>query len=850
MVVEELIGKVGFKVDGLNKLKDAEKAMQRLRDSLKDSSTALRSGLSVPASNLNAMAKGFDRSSVAARRLRSEVERTATAIRRSNLAVEANASSKPGRGSSAAQKRAEREALAIEVSHTRMVEAARARQRAKEAQTEINDRLGVKRPKAGSARASAAVFGARARDEELTSRAGLREDSARSRMIERARSRQAAQNAQVEINERLGVRKPRRGSARASASAFKDEGGGEKEPRERKGGPIASVRSGIGSTIGMGRAVAGGAAAYAAVRSIKSFAEAERAITRIGITAEATDAEIANVGKTALRIAQETSQPYENVVQGLDTMVAQGRSLKDSMAFLPAVAKTAQAAGAEVTDIARSADAVGTHLKVPAEEMEKAFDQMATAGKLGQFELKDMARYLPSLLPSAKAAGFEGNKGLSDLVSMLQVMRKGSGTGEEAATSMSDVLQKMESKTTIKKFDELLGEGKAEKAFAAARKEGENLVVVFERLAKAAIKGDISKLPQLIQDKEFARGARALLSMEGQWQNYSKTVSAANGTVEEDLARVNKNTQAGLDRLANNAADTGRSIGGALSTLANPVLEWYNQKSSENKEKLDEAKAKGWDSRLGRNVLGPFNRHVLGVPDTDQNLLSDPVRQAREAKLLRDRIDEAQKGIDFEIGTHRARLDTAPRKGSMYSTERRAAAERRVAQLEEEKAAIDKAVEAYDDMQAKVDEVTATRKRAAATSLSKKMDEAGPITSPALVAFGVRGAAQVSTGEATALPGDKAPLPPSRPAGLTQGIDRISQVLAEIETKSVAAGDALKTNLNVTVTPNVDLTQLEALISMTAKAKAAIMSLGSTTGGGAGLQKGSNAFTGASATTP
>lgn len=49
--------------------------------------------------------------------------------------------------------------------------------------------------------------------------------------------------------------------------------------------------------------------------------------------------------------------------------------------------------------------------------------------KLGKFELKDMARYLPSMLPAFEALGGEGQSGLRSLVAMLQVIRAGTGVG-------------------------------------------------------------------------------------------------------------------------------------------------------------------------------------------------------------------------------------------------------------------------------------------------------------------------------------------------------------------------------------------------------------------------------------
>ncbi len=67
------------------------------------------------------------------------------------------------------------------------------------------------------------------------------------------------------------------------------------------------------------------------------------------------------------------------------------------MSFLPAVVQTAQAAGAETSDIAASADALATSFKIAGSEMQGAFDILVAGGNAGKFELKDLARYLPSI---------------------------------------------------------------------------------------------------------------------------------------------------------------------------------------------------------------------------------------------------------------------------------------------------------------------------------------------------------------------------------------------------------------------------------------------------------------------
>lgn len=313
-----------------------------------------------------------------------------------------------------------------------------------------------------------------------------------------------------------------------------------------------SVGAGAGAAVsGIARGVAAVGGVYGAARFAKSavtdFAELDRRLRRIGITAGATEAEVKAGTEGLKNLAQQSATPLKDVLAGMEALTAQGRGFKEALDFMPSVIRTSQAAGAQADDIAKSADAISTHFKIAGKDIQGAFDVLVEGGKQGQFELKDMARYLPSLAPAAKAVGLEGQKGLRDLVAMLQVIRKGTGTAEEAASSMNNILQKMNSEETRKKFKKMGVD--LEAAFKKGKAEGKNLIEVFEDAAWKATKGDLSQLPKLINDMEFARGMRAILSLKGAWQDMSSTIAKnAPGSAMRDFNRVIADTESKLER--------------------------------------------------------------------------------------------------------------------------------------------------------------------------------------------------------------------------------------------------------------------------------------------------------------
>ena len=407
----------------------------------------------------------------------------------------------------------------------------------------------------------------------------------------------------------------------------------------------------------------GGPAALAA--SYKQYADIDRQITNIGITADASADDLAGVRKQIEGIAYETAQSSGKVTGGLEVLVAQGRTLKESLEFLPSVARTAAASNSAVADIAKTADSVGSNFKIAGREMQTAFDIMAAGGKAGQFELKDMSQYLPELAPAAAAAGFTGTRGLSQLVSMMQVVRKGSGSSSAAFDSMNNILQKMESQETqtkFKKFGVDLAAG-----MAKGRKEGRNLVEVFEELTARAVKGDLSKLPQLFTDLQFARGMRALMTYRGEWQKLDKVISStAAGTVARDLTRVTNDARAQIDRMFSAIENRAVQLGGLLAKVILPLDE--AAKRIERGENQTVNRIQEFARFTNANVIA--KAEISGAADRNEY---DPefrkLVDARKEMLTREAIEKERARLADEIAKlegKKAEITGNSGKGGMF----------------------------------------------------------------------------------------------------------------------------------------------------------------------------------------
>lgn len=332
-----------------------------------------------------------------------------------------------------------------------------------------------------------------------------------------------------------------------------------------------------------GTAIAAGG--YMAARAYGNYADLERRINRIVINADKGAEAIKPTMDTLRSVADDAKLPFEQVVDGFEALIASGRTLEESLAFLPSVATTAQASGAALTDIALSADSLAGSMKIDPSQMQKAFDILVAGGKAGKFELKDMAQHLPSLLPAFAALGYEGTEGLQKMVAMLQTVRNQAGSSSEAATYLGNVFNKMYSEETANKFEKNF-KIDLPAALTKAKKEGKDVLDVFLDMTELAIKGDLSKLTLLFTDSELQKGVRALLTQRDALESMNKSLGNVDGSTLKDFNQVVSDSEAKVQQLANNFDRFVTNVGKLAAIPLNPILETFN-------ESISDAEARG-----------------------------------------------------------------------------------------------------------------------------------------------------------------------------------------------------------------------------------------------------------------
>ena len=265
-------------------------------------------------------------------------------------------------------------------------------------------------------------------------------------------------------------------------------------------------RSRMGA-LGRGAATvaAGSAAAYAAVRPeverykaldmrLREVTWAAHGETRGADTAWLQTQGMAQTKALALALVQQNGGSSDLALDTMAGMLANGMSWADVQKNAAATHAMARAAGENGQYDGAAAAKLAKTFADNGLDVARASQMAAQSGMQGTFEIANMVRDLPSLLPDAKAAGFSGEAGLAYLLSALQSASNKAGTPDEAANNVKNVLQKTLSADTTKRMDKLLktsgSKADWQKMVLDGQKQGKNAVQVLADFAQTLLSKD------------------------------------------------------------------------------------------------------------------------------------------------------------------------------------------------------------------------------------------------------------------------------------------------------------------------------------------------------------------------
>lgn len=340
------------------------------------------------------------------------------------------------------------------------------------------------------------------------------------------------------------------------------------------------------------------AASLPIMAATKTAAAFEDTLRDIAITGEMTAKQESALGRTIRQSALQFNQLHSSVAEGIQVLTAGG--IQDAMElqkYAPILSKTATATRASVGDLGSVLLAFRNNLGIQASQSEQALNILTKAGKLGQFEILDMAKWLPSLSPMFQALGIQGPKAVAQMGAALQIARMGAGSNDEAANNFRNFMGKIIAPDTIKDFSKaginlkaslngLVNKGldpvsamlqiitnavgkegpAAAKAFETALKSKDEM----ERQMALSRLQEATKLGALFQDLQVLNFLRpAMANAEQMKSMQAQSLAAGNappgkGIIDEDFAKRMATTTEQMKKLKIGLAEISISLGTAL----------------------------------------------------------------------------------------------------------------------------------------------------------------------------------------------------------------------------------------------------------------------------------------------
>ncbi len=316
------------------------------------------------------------------------------------------------------------------------------------------------------------------------------------------------------------------------------------------------------TSAGMGN-VAGGAGILAGIGMVaRGGADFQSGMTDIALKADLSRQATAGLQNNILAAARAAKALPEDLRAGVDVLAGFGMTPQAATAMIAPIGKVATAYRAEIDDLAAASFANFSNLKVPVAASARALEIMAAAGNAGAFEIKDMAKYFPSLTAQAQAFGQSGVAAVADLAAAAQIARKGTGDSAAAATNLQNLLAKINTEETQKKFAKFGIDLPA--ALKKAYAEGKTPLEAIADLSNKALGGDLSRLSFLFGDMQAQQALRPLIQNMDEYRKIRADALASKGAVDAAFARRSED-----------AATQARALTGNFQRLAivlGPVL--------------------------------------------------------------------------------------------------------------------------------------------------------------------------------------------------------------------------------------------------------------------------------------
>ncbi|MCM3589625.1 phage tail tape measure protein [Brevibacillus borstelensis] len=336
----------------------------------------------------------------------------------------------------------------------------------------------------------------------------------------------------------------------------------------------------IGSEIATAFGLAGAAVTAGLAGAVKTAADFEAQMDRVGAIAEATAAEIDAMSKSAMELGASSSKSASEVAQGMEMMAAMGFQANEIIAAMPGVIAAAEASG---EDMALVADTMAVSIRafgLEAKQSTHVADVLSKTANISAANLQGMAYALKYAAAPAHTLGMS----LEELSAAVAIMSDAGIRGETAGTTLRMALTRLAKPTdeaaevlnllgvkindangNMLPFSNIVGQLKTSMDGLSNSQKAAYLATIFGVEAMSGMMTIIEAGPAKLQ---------AL----------TKELQNSSGASAEAAAKMKDNLKGALEQLSGAFETMQITIGNALipviQSLAGAlqsVVEWFNQ---------------------------------------------------------------------------------------------------------------------------------------------------------------------------------------------------------------------------------------------------------------------------------
>lgn len=339
--------------------------------------------------------------------------------------------------------------------------------------------------------------------------------------------------------------------AREQARADKEAARERQRSMGALGGGMKAV--GFGAAAATGFDIAGGIGGM--VTDIFDF---EKKLTRFQIAARKTKPEMESMRSAILGISNETGLAKSEVLAGAQAFLDLAGAGAYSDQTMKTIARTSQATGSAITDVATMAFSLGDAFKIDPSQMEATLSGLVNQSKDGAVHFNQMAGEIIAIAPQFVRFGVTGRKGANELGAMFQVVRTGFKGAEETSTGLQGVFKglKLHADRFAKSGVQVFNIGK----------DGTKTFKPLEEIFTSISKSSLMKDPQAL-GKAFGRGEgeQAFNMIMTHIEQYRALVAAG-----EDATAVAKDLETVLTSPAGKMEAAWNNLKNAISAALTP----------------------------------------------------------------------------------------------------------------------------------------------------------------------------------------------------------------------------------------------------------------------------------------